>query len=595
MPGSIRDYPILYVNAGKGGSGGGGVALGGNVLLATPQHKLDGAEHLAPDDTTRLDASTDLHGLLPKLSGADEDFLSGLGLWGLPTAAGVTYDNATSGLVADRVQAAIDEIVSGLGSRGPFFDIRDFGGVCDDTTDDTAALEAVRDAVDLFTGGTIFIPARTKITAAVTFTGRNYRILGSGTRYGPSAIRQATANTSALIFAPSTGLTNRQNTSMVENIQILGPATGGSPAASGRGIDATNDVFVENCLVSGFYDGIYVRNQSYYSYIAHTTVTNCSRSGIVGDNVNNLTIDTCRLLGAFPGVTAPFGPLAIGINLGNGGAFGLNIKIIHGSIEYFSQDGIFASGMHSGRISDVYFETQQSSAGYAHIQLGPSNSATALLIDANYFQGDGISGFAAIRGSATDRITVASNLFGFNAAINIEASGGGNANWLLINNYNSPAGTFNLPASSYVLDPGSPPLTNPMTTIGDLIKGGSSGAAQRLGIGSTGQILRVAAGAPAWSADDQVNGVTVSGTPSSGEALVATSSSAAHWASVASALDDLTDVVITSAAIADRLRFNGTNWVNSALIWAPVMVLDPGTGNYQVLTDTSGNPIMAEV
>jgi len=50
-----------------------------------------------------------------------------------------------------------------------------------------------------------------------------------------------------------------------------------------------------------------------------------------------------------------------------------------------------------------------------------------------------------------------------------------------------------------------------------------------------------------------------------------------------------------SPALADRLRWDGAAWVNSALIWAPVMVLDPGSGNYLVLTDTSGNAIMAEV
>ncbi len=43
-------------------------------------------------------------------------------------------------------------------------------------------------------------------------------------------------------------------------------------------------------------------------------------------------------------------------------------------------------------------------------------------------------------------------------------------------------------------------FANPMTTAGDLIKGGVSGAASRLGIGSTGQVLTVVAGAPAWSA-----------------------------------------------------------------------------------------------
>lgn len=45
--------------------------------------------------------------------------------------------------------------------------------------------------------------------------------------------------------------------------------------------------------------------------------------------------------------------------------------------------------------------------------------------------------------------------------------------------------------------PGSFP--NPMNTAGDMITGGASGVAQRLGIGSSGQVLQVVSGAPAWS------------------------------------------------------------------------------------------------
>jgi len=44
---------------------------------------------------------------------------------------------------------------------------------------------------------------------------------------------------------------------------------------------------------------------------------------------------------------------------------------------------------------------------------------------------------------------------------------------------------------------------SPMTATGDLITGGASGAAQRLGIGSTGQVLTVVGGAPAWSSTNQ--------------------------------------------------------------------------------------------
>lgn len=41
-------------------------------------------------------------------------------------------------------------------------------------------------------------------------------------------------------------------------------------------------------------------------------------------------------------------------------------------------------------------------------------------------------------------------------------------------------------------------MTNPMTTAGDLIRGGTSGAPTRLGIGTTGQVLTVSSGLPAW-------------------------------------------------------------------------------------------------
>lgn len=45
-------------------------------------------------------------------------------------------------------------------------------------------------------------------------------------------------------------------------------------------------------------------------------------------------------------------------------------------------------------------------------------------------------------------------------------------------------------------------FANPMTSVGDIIRGGSSGAATRLPIGTTGQVLKVASGIPAWSDDD---------------------------------------------------------------------------------------------
>lgn len=60
-----------------------------------------------------------------------------------------------------------------------------------------------------------------------------------------------------------------------------------------------------------------------------------------------------------------------------------------------------------------------------------------------------------------------------------------------------------------------------------------------------------------------------------------------------SALGDLSDVTLTTPATADRLRFDGSVWRNSALIWTPLTVYD-GT-NWLPLVDGSGNAIMSEV
>lgn len=77
---SVRDDPTLYLGTAKRAIGG--TVLGGAATTAAGAHKLDGPEHLAPDDTTTLDASTTRHGLLPKLSGDATDALLGDGTWG---------------------------------------------------------------------------------------------------------------------------------------------------------------------------------------------------------------------------------------------------------------------------------------------------------------------------------------------------------------------------------------------------------------------------------------------------------------------------------------------------------------------------------
>jgi hypothetical protein len=166
---------------------------------------------------------------------------------------------------------------------------------------------------------------------------------------------------------------------------------------------------------------------------------------------------------------------------------------------------------------------------------------------------------------------------------------------IVINGVAQPAWSFFLPHSPSTVDlsqlantsaGGSSGFANPMTTTGDMIDGGAAGAAQRLAIGSSGQVLTVVSGAPAWQTPSPAlplttlgdtvyenatpaparlpgntsatknfltqtgtgsvsaapawgtiaagdvpgfDGVTVTGTPSSGQVPVATSGTAATW------------------------------------------------------------------
>lgn len=116
MTSSVREYAVLYIN-GKAKSSSASTAHGGNALLTTDTHHLDGPEHSEASDLTRLDATVSAHGLLPKLSGDPVDRLDGEGVFRPVPADEVTYDNASSGLAATDAQGAIDELAtSGIAS-----------------------------------------------------------------------------------------------------------------------------------------------------------------------------------------------------------------------------------------------------------------------------------------------------------------------------------------------------------------------------------------------------------------------------------------------------------------------------------------------
>lgn len=402
--------------SGTGSTGGGGAGMSGDVSGF-------------PSGTTTVQG---IGGIPVDVTGPTDTYV-------------ITYDSGTGTLI----------LAPSAAGSGPFIDVTTYGATGDGTTDDTTSiLAAIADMTD---GCTLFFPPASvyyKITSTLSITVSGALILGAGSQYGVR-VHMATANTTAFSVIPSALDGTRNQTNLIRGLLITGPGS----ASSGRGVYASSDVFLENVGIAGFYEGLYWDSSTFYSRMYGGFITNCVR-GVTMNGTNNCTLDTVRITGNFGG-GGLIGPVTDGVYMTTPLSVGLANRIVNCSIEYFSGDGIRWNGGAGGEILGCYFETQQSSTGHAHINLGETTAVQALLIAGNYFQGDGTTGFSAIKGTNTEKITLLNNRFGINSGIGIEASGGGNSDWLLMNNKNAPTGTFTLPSTSYTLDPASPPASAP--------------------------------------------------------------------------------------------------------------------------------------
>jgi len=87
--------------------------------------------------------------------------------------------------------------------------------------------------------------------------------------------------------------------------------------------------------------------------------------------------------------------------------------------------------------------------------------------------------------------------------------------------YNTTTNAHNFYNGSAWTAIGSGGFTNPMTSVGDIIVGGTAGAAARLAIGATNTILNVASGTPAWTNTPTLSNLIFSSTALSYAASVA--------------------------------------------------------------------------
>ena len=139
-------------------------------------------------------------------------------------------------------------------------------------------------------------------------------------------------------------------------------------------------------------------------------------------------------------------------------------------------------------------------------------------------------------------------------------------------------------------------LSNPMSASGDIIYGGTSGAATRLAKGTDGQVLTLASGVPTWAA--ATGGISsVTGTANQ---ITANTSSGAVTLSLPSTISGLTSVAATT--FTGALSGNATTATNVAGGSAGQVLYQTAAGttgklsvgtNGQVLTLASGVPTWA--
>lgn len=204
-------------------------------------------------------------------------------------------------------------------------------------------------------------------------------------------------------------------------------------------------------------------------------------------------------------------------------AFSDAIELAHLSGSSGSWFHVYIGWVHSWGFYLVNYEGEALAAGTVFINgIRPGSGESDIIVGSPTHPGDvtvcinGHTGFlfdnALTHGTTTARLILLEFLtpVARQVATQHSLTGGGNLTadrtLSLVNDTASPGankvyGTNASGVRGWKDDPAGGDMSNPMTTAGDIITGGTGGTPQRLAIGSSGQVLKVVSGAPAWAAE----------------------------------------------------------------------------------------------
>jgi hypothetical protein len=285
---------------------------------------------------------------------------------GLTTAGGtlsandINYNEGQSGAVNRSVQNKLQETVS----------VKDFGAVGDGVTDDTAAIQAAIDAVDI--GGTVYLfggvfktTGEILITKAISFVGEDARV-GNVVNYtlSKSCILTESATDAAGILVSNCIAT-------LKNFVIVnGPTT---PSVRVDGIRCTGSngsLKIYDLLVEGFLTGIRSTN-NYYNTITNTSIAFCDEC-LRFDGCYNVNLVGMKLR---TNDTPVFAATTNGITLLNGS----QVNMFGGAIENFYTNAVYMFGAdNSILLSGVYFESPSTASTSNVVQVDAKGSVIAI-------------------------------------------------------------------------------------------------------------------------------------------------------------------------------------------------------------------------